>query len=55
MIGVDLSMIQSDLFYTTDQRLNRHPCNCITLLSSLRQEIALFGGSSRDVSQIGLH
>jgi hypothetical protein len=48
-----LSMMQSDLPYITDLLLKRHPFNCIALLLSLRQKIALFERSSRVVSQVG--
>ena len=48
-----LSMILSDLPYITDLLLKRYLFNCIALLLSLRQKIALFEGSSRVVSQIG--
>jgi hypothetical protein len=46
-------MMLNDLLYITDILLKRHPFNCIALLLSLPQEIALFEGSSRAVSQIG--
>jgi hypothetical protein len=45
-------MIQSDSYYIIDQQLNRHLCNYIALLSSLRQRIVLFEGTSSDISPI---
>jgi len=48
-------MMQSDLSYITDLSLKRHLFNCIALLLSLRQEIVLFEGSLRVVSQIGFN
>jgi hypothetical protein len=45
-------MILSDLPYIADLLLKRCPFNCIALLLSLRQKIALFERSLMVVSQI---